>query len=476
MFRTLRRFTVAALRAAENVALLIGRRPWKIDKFSRLIQPDVQTAVRTIGSARVVVGIPFHKEAGNIATLVGKTQRDLESRMQDAAIVIVGERRTRAILLDAPLPPSTTRVKVVTLFKPFGFAQRPGLTRRSWSHWAILQVANQLRADVVFIDADVRNSEGWVSQYLDAIQQRGASLAVANYVRRFDQDDAIVHIWDRLIFGAVFRKWIAFRHGGDYAISHRLLPGILNDVSIMRERAYTMDSAVMAHVVRRGGRIEPVWLGVKEHEPITRQNLFNRLQDLVHSVFDDVDRHLSVVRKLSPVNLPVQPSEIPATPARMRDLIGSDFRRDLHRDMAMRFRAAAPDIRQTLGGTAYERLAAVADWPLAEQVVLSPRHWSNATIRFLARYVRSRDPAKKSRLARACVPVLEAGILGFLNRTCDLTYGEAFECLDAEYLPVFQHTWDSLSRRLVLYRLVLLRRWPARVLRRFSRLGWIIVL
>jgi hypothetical protein len=229
MFRTLRRFTVAWLRAAENVALFVGRRPWKIDKFSRLIQPDVQAAVRAIGSARVVVGIPFHKEAGNIGTLVATTQRDLEARMQDAAILIVGERRTRAILLDAPLPPSTDRVKVVTFFKPFGFAQRPGLTRRSWSHWAILQVANRLRADVVFIDADVRNSEGWVNRYLDAIQRRGDGVAVANYVRRFDEDDAIVHIWDRLIFGAVFREWIAFLHGGDYAISHKLLHGILDD-------------------------------------------------------------------------------------------------------------------------------------------------------------------------------------------------------------------------------------------------------
>jgi len=234
----------------------------------------------------------------------------------------------------------------------------------------------------------------------------------------------------------------------------------------MRERAYTMDSAVMAHVVRRGGRIESVWLGVKEHEPITTLNLFNRLPDLVHSVFDDVDRHISVVRRLSPVNRTVQPSEIPATTAPMRDIIGSDFRRHLHHDMARRFRAAAQDIGQTLGEAGYQRFAAIADQALAEQVVLSPRHWSNATIRFLARYVRSRDPAAKSRLARACVPVLEAGILGFLNRTCDLTCKEAFECLDTEYLPAFQNTWDSLSRRLVLYRLALLRNWPVRALRR----------
>ena len=137
--------------------------------------------------------------------------------------------------------------------------------------------------------------------------------------------------------------------------------------------------------------------------------------------------------------------------------------------MASRFHASAQDIRKTLGLEACQRFAAIADQPLAEQVFLSPSHWANATIRFLARYVRSRDPATKSRLARACVPVLEAGILGFLNRTCDLMYAEAFAYLDAEYQPVFQHTWDSLSRRLVLYRLALLRRWPARALRRLGR-------
>jgi hypothetical protein len=267
----------------------------------------------------------------------------------------------------------------------------------------------------------------------------------------------------------VFRKWIAFRHGGDYAISHKLLPGILDDVSIMRERAYTMDSAVMAHVVRRGCSVEPVWLSAKEHEPITRLNLFNRLQTLVQSVFDDVDTHLPVVLALAGKVAYVEPPATPATPVRqMRDLIGPEFRHDLHRDMATRFHAAAGDIRQTLGLAAHERFAAIANQTQAEQVVLSARHWSNATIRFLAHYVRSRNRARKARLARACVPVLEAGMLGFLNRTYDLTYAEAFRCLDTEYLPAFQHTWESLSRRLVLYRLALLRRWPVRTATRLT--------
>lgn len=474
MFRTPRRLLVASLRAAESAALYIGRRPWKIDKFSRLIDPDVQAAVRTIRSAAVVVGIPFHKELGNIVPLVEKTRRDLESRSQDAAIVIVGERKTRSVLMDAPLAASTEKVKVVTFFKPFGFAQRPGLTRRSWSHWAILQVAARLRADVVFIDADVRNSQGWVHRYLNAIQDHSAGVAVANYVRRFDEDDAIVHIWDRLIFGAVFRTWIAFRHGGDYAISHELLPGILADRSIMRERAYTMDSAIMAHAVRRGCRIEPVWLNAKEHEPITRKNLFDRLQDLVHSVFDDIEGHLPALLSRSVGGDPGYVPEVPSrrtaiVTAPMRDLIGSDFRRDLHRDMMLRFAASATDIRRTLGGTAFERFSDIAKVPLAEQVALSPRHWSSATLRFLARYVRSRDRAKKSRLARACVPVLEAGILGFLNRTYELRYAEAFQCLDNEYVPVFRRAWDSLSRRLVLYRLALLRQWPLRMANRMVR-------
>jgi hypothetical protein len=117
---------------------------------------------------------------------------------------------------------------------------------------------------------------------------------------------------------------------------------------------------------------------------------------------------------------------------------------------------------------AFERFAEIANQTPAERVVLSPRHWSNATIRFLAHYVRTRERTRKNRLARACVPVLEAGMLAFLNRTYDLTYAEAFLCLDTEYLPVFQHTWETLSRRLVLYRLALLRRWPVRAA---SRLG-----
>lgn len=476
MFRTLRRITVASLRAAEAVALSFGHRPWKIERFNRLVQHDITVAVQAIGSARVVVGIPFYKEAANIGALVAKSQRDLESRLQDAAIVIVGERKTRSILLTAALPPSSARVKIVSFFKPLGFAQRPGLTRRSWSHWVILQIANRLAADVVFIDADVRNSQGWVDRYLDAIQHRGAALAVANYVRRFDRDDAIVHIWDRLIFGAVFRN--AYRHGGDYAISRQLLPGLLNDTSIMRERAYTMDSAVMAHVARLGAPVESIWLGTKEHEPITTKDLFDRLQDLVHSVFDDVDTHLPAVLKCPRNAELIRPPEATAaTTSHMRDLIGPGFRQELHADMAARFWAAAGDIRRTLGGTSFERFAAIANQTATGQISLSPHHWAKATMRFLVRYVRSRDREQKSRVARASVPILEAGILGFLNLTYDLVYAEAFHRLDAEYLPAFQQTWDSLSRRLAAHRLALWWRLPERAvpqlaiaIRRLSRL------
>jgi len=465
VFRTLRRITVASLRIAEAAALSLGRRPWKIDRFNRLIRPDILSAVRSIGSARTVVGIPFHKETGNIAALVANTWRDLESRLENAAIVIVGEQKTRSALLEISLPDSSDRVKVVTFFKPSGFGQRPGLARRSWSHWAILQVASSLAADVVFIDADVRNSRGWVNRYLDAIQQRGADLAVADYVRRFDDDDAMVHIWDRLIFGAVFREWIAFRHGGDYAVSRKLLSGILNDVSILRERAYTMDSAVMAYAARKGHRIESVWLGAKEHEPITLPSLFNRLPTLVHSVFDDVDTHLSsmlwpsflrpsVLRKTRTA-APPQPPPAAGASSRMRDLVGNEFRVEIHADMGRRFQAAEGDIRRALGAVAFDRFASLANLKSAEEVALSPRHWAKATIRFLTRYVLTRERDKKSRLARACVPIVQAGILSFVNATYDLSYTEAFERFDAEYAPAFQQTWDSLSRRLWRYRFAL---------------------
>lgn len=448
MLHTLRRFTIASLRAAEAAARSLGNRPWKIANFNRRIRADVLEAVRTIGSARALVGIPFYKEADNIAGLVERTLRDLESRSQEAAIVIVGEHKTRSLLFKTPLPPCSDLVKIVTFAKPFGFGQHPGLGRRSWSHWAVLQVARRLGADVVFIDADVRNSTGWVNRYLDAIQQGGADLAVANYIRRFDEDDAIVHIWDRLIFGAVFRKWIAFRHGGDYAISHKLVPGILNDPSVMRERAYTLDSAVMARVVAQRGRIESVWLSAKEHEPITRSNLFSRLQILVLSVFDDVENHLPAVLGWRHDRGPAEPLDIPNTSSRMRDLIGVEFRQELLGDMAARFEEAARDIRPALGNKMFERFAADASRTRAEQVLLPPDIWANATLRFLARYVRSRDPEWKIRLARASVPVLEAGILGFLNVTYEVSYSEAFRRLDAEYLPAFRHAWDSLSRRL----------------------------
>ena len=125
LFRRLRRLTVASLRATERAARFIGQRPWKIDKFNRLIQQDVQEIVRRVRSARVVVGIPFHREHHNIAALAETTLRDLEARGQDAVIAIAGERKTRALLLETALPKSSSRVHIVAL-QAFWVCAAPG--------------------------------------------------------------------------------------------------------------------------------------------------------------------------------------------------------------------------------------------------------------------------------------------------------------------------------------------------------------
>jgi hypothetical protein len=467
MLRFPRRLRVGFLRAIELIALRIGGRRWKIDRFNQLIEGDVRetaTAFRASG-VRVIVGIPFHREVDNLASLVMKVQAELHARGESAGIVIVGERKTRKILLDVPLPPPLARVQVARLTKPFGFGQKPGLSRRSWSHWEILQVASRCPADLVFIDADVRNSEGWIDSYLDAIQNRGAMVAVADYVREFARDDAIVHIWDSLIFGALFRKWIAFRHGGDYALSREFVPAMAWDQSIMRERTYTMDSAVIARAVRSGARIEAVWLGTKEHAPIPPEKLFSRLPDLVRSVFDDIAAHLPVLLRLPLTEPTLDVSDTTAPAIAMRELIGPDFRRDLYRDAVNRFQLAASRIRRTLGSTQFGHYSKALAGTAAEAVEISPRAWARATLRFLTRYIRSRDGAAQNVLVNAYVPLLELGVLGFLNRTFELSYAAALRCLKQDYLPAFQQIWNGLSRRLLVYRMAALRRWPIRAAR-----------
>ena len=467
-----RRVNVGMLRALEAATLRITRRRWKIDRFNPLIKRDVQETVRNLRNtgARTVVGIPFHKESGNLRALVAQLQQDLESLGQNAAIVIVGERKTRQLLFESPLPPSSGSVAVVRFAKPHGFGQKPGLSRRSWSHWAILQIAAQCRADVVFIDADVRNSAGWVQRYLDTLRDREAMVVVANYVRQFARDDAIVHIWDSLIFGALFRKWVAFRHGGDYAISREFVPRIANDQTVMRERSYTMDSAVIARAASSGARIETVWLGTKEHEPILPANLFQRLPDLVRSVFDDVSAHLPALLRLPLAQAtPVDPSATSRS-LMMRDLIGPDFRRELRSDMRTRFQLHAVGIRRTLGTIKFGAIEAGMYAHHTEPAVFPPGIWAKATLRFLTRYIRRNEAVIRNGLVNEYVPILELGVLGFLDRTFELTYEDSLRLLEQEYLPAFQDIWNGLSRRLAVYRMAALRRWPQTLIMRPFRL------
>jgi hypothetical protein len=456
-----RRVTVGLLRAVEAIVLKAAGRRWKVDKFNRLTESDVRETAKALraAGAKTIVGIPFYKEVTNIGCLSASVQLDLESRGQNAAIVIVGERKTKEILFGISLPPSTRLVTVARLAKPFGFGQKPGLSRRSWSHWEILQIASHCGANVVFIDADVRNSEGWIHRYLDAIED-GAQIVVADYVRQFDRDDAMVHIWDSLLFGALFKKWVAFRHGGDYAISKDFVRVIAGDHSIMRERTYTLDSAIIARAASSGASIVSVWLGNKKHEPISPENLFQRLPDLVRSVFDDVATHLPRLLRFQREEAVLGPRDPALETLLMRDLVGPGFRRELHADMVRRFRQSAGQIHHTLGSTQFSAVRAGLSEGDPNGAALAPHTWAKATLRFLMRYIRNPGKSRRATLVNGYVPVLELGVLGFLNRTHELTWEEAIRCLERQYLPEFQQIWNGLSRRLTVYRLAALRRWP----------------
>ncbi|MBV9267967.1 MAG: hypothetical protein JO061_17495, partial [Acidobacteriaceae bacterium] len=325
----------------------------------------------------------------------------------------------------------------------------------------------RLSADVIFIDADVRNADCWVHEYLGAIRERRATIAVANYVRDFGSDDGLVHVWDSLIFGALFKTWIAFRHGGDYAVSRTLTPELLRNPRLMRERAYTMDSAVMRLAAQQGARIEHVWLGEKIHAPITPDDLFNRLPVLVESVFDDVATHLQLLVKLHRRRFEPEPSRVSGITRPMRDLIGDHFRTALARDQATRFQRMEEEIRRQLGSIAFKRLAA-ASASAPELADVSPKDWAKATLRFLKRYLGARDQIRKSALAKAYVPVLQLGILGFLNRTYSMSYREAVRVLEEQYLPAFEQAWSVLAHRMSVPQFSFLRKCPIRFRRTFT--------
>jgi hypothetical protein len=146
----------------------------------------------------------------------------------------------------------------------------------------------------------------------------------------------------------------------------------------------------------------------------------------------------------------------------MRDLIGADFRRALSADQTARFLATRADLKRVIGRTTFDRLGRAAALP-SEQRDLSPLDWAKATARFLKRYLTTRQRVKKAALVKAYVPILELGILGFLNRTYSLGHNDASRILDEEYLPVFEQAWSVLAHRIWLSSFWFLRKWPVRV-------------
>src|SRR5450755_276415 len=121
----------------------------------------------------------------------------------------------------------------------------------------------------------------------------------------------------------------------------------------------------------------------------------------------------------------------------MRELMRDDFRLALWRDQALRFQEVQGDIRRLFGMIAFKSLSTASASP-AELVDLLPARWAKLTIRLLKRYVMTGDKGRKSVLIKAYVPILQLGILAFLNRTYSMRHNEAARLLGEQYLPVFE--------------------------------------
>jgi hypothetical protein len=228
---------------------------------------------------------------------------------------------------------------------------------------------------------------------------------------------------------------------------------------------------VIARAVSAGGRLESVWLGAKEHEPISTNNLFRRLPDLVRSVFEDIAAHLPRLLRVPQFEASPESNFADDPGIAMKDLIGPDFREDLWRDMTARFQQVAAHIRRTTGASTFNQIAARMTDGFPHEVSLAPRLWAKLTLRFLMRYIRNPHPATRDKLVNAYVPLLELGVLGFLNETYAMSYAQALAHLQQDYLPQFQQIWNGLARRLPIYRWAAVRRWPVSLFRRLLHMA-----
>lgn len=274
------------------------------------LAPETEAAVRRIGEADIVVGIPSYNNAETIGHVVRAVSAGLAKYFSDRRAVLVNSDGASidgtpeivgrtivdfgALLISDQLSPLH---KIITPYH--------GIPGKGSAFRTIFGIAQRLKAKAcAVVDSDSRSiTPEWIELLLRPILDEGYDYVAPYYLRhKYDGTitNSIVYPLTRALYGQRIRQPI----GGDFGFSGRLAEHYL-DQNVWESDAarFGIDIWMTTEAIASGARVCQSFLGAKIHNPKDPAvDLSAMLMQVLGAVFALMEAHHQVWARLEGSN------------------------------------------------------------------------------------------------------------------------------------------------------------------------------
>ncbi|MBI2328542.1 MAG: hypothetical protein HYU85_02730, partial [Chloroflexi bacterium] len=394
-------------------------------RFWQMMEEPLAQAVE-IGSADIVVGIPFYNEVDTICSVAQTVREGLEEFYpgQKAIITAVGSPvGSECLEAFRGMPQSETIRHIAFLLDD------ARLNGKGWAIRAALEIARMVGADLAILEADLKSEErngemaglapNWIHLLLEPIKREGMDLVVSHFNRHYLESPISTQLVYPLLT-AIYDCPIHDALGGQWGISHRLLRTYLQN-SFSRQSteigSYGIDVWLATKAATSGIKICECNLGLKIPGASGKMEL--KLRHTAETLFERIvaDREWWAQKEI--VEIPLR-HYLPnfgarqVQPTRWVDInagqLLSKYRRGFNRFHRIYSAILPDDIHQQLGALAGSN---IEDFSVPDSL------WVRTIYHFLLAFAFNRD-FDKGDLISAIIPLFEGRLAGFTFETQSL--------------------------------------------------------
>ncbi len=386
------------------------------------LDESMQSGIRRIGAADLVVGIPSFRNAATIGHVARAVATGLREGFPDAKAVIVSS--------DGGSGDGTSQVVLDTVQDvPVIAGAYRGLPGKGSALRAIFEctVALGARAGAV-VDSDLRSiTPEWVRRLLGPIAEGQADYITPLYARHKHDGtitNSIAYPLTRALYGVRIRQPI----GGEFGFSGDLARRFVDEGDWQGHIArFGIDIYMTTTALLSGARVAQAFLGAKIHDPKDPgADLAPMFSQVVGTLFDLAGKHADRWREVSGSrDVPVIGEVAPVEPEVVN--------------------ASVEILRSKYAAARAENSALWEEVLGSVPASLGPREWAQVVYSFLAASVRR--PGERDRYVTALVPLYFARVARFIEDAADLNTAESERLVEQQAIA-FEEEKGSLRDRL----------------------------